>query len=306
MSDDFGVWSPNGTKTMWYKSEVENTGKIKAKHLPKGQVEADLKAKRFLCIHTTIPTFKRVVVKSEMNIKEEDTWKPLSHVFVQYYFEDGVVKDIVVPPHGNSKKGTPFARTKESVKDKIRSASTPGSEGRTKSKTIFTKLVEEKGGLLHVNSPSDIPRNRQQISNAHRCNTKQDDELVTLLLKCNEQAKSDDAFLREVGAAPETLAFFANNWQLNDIKRFCTDEENCSILGTDMTFNVGAYFVTVTVYWHTLLKTGSGVEPAMIGPVLCHQGKDYSSYYPLPSLMVKYCPELKSLQARHRLREGFD
>ena len=94
-----------------------------------------------------------------MNIKEEDTWKPLSHVFVQYYFEDGVVKDIVVPPHGHSKEGTPFARTKESVKDKIRSASTPGSEGRTKSKTIFTKLVEEKGGLLHVNSPSDIPRN---------------------------------------------------------------------------------------------------------------------------------------------------
>ena len=44
---------------------------------------------------------------------------------------------------------------------------------------------------------------------------KQDDELVKLLLKCKEQAKSDDVFLREVGAAPETLAFFANNWQLN-------------------------------------------------------------------------------------------
>ena len=25
LSDDFGVWCPNGTKTMWYKSEVENT-----------------------------------------------------------------------------------------------------------------------------------------------------------------------------------------------------------------------------------------------------------------------------------------
>ena len=40
-----------------------------------------------------------------------------------------------------------------------------------------------------------------------------------------------------------------------------------------------------------------GVEPTMIGPVLLHQGKSYESYFPLPSLIVKYCPELKNLQA---------
>ena len=108
----------------------------------------------------------------------------------------------------------------------------------------------------------------------------------------------EQAYIREVGAAPETFVFLANNWQLNDIMRFCTDKDNCSILGVDVTFNIGPFYVTITVYRHTLLRsTQYGVEPAMIGPILLHQGKSYESYFPLPSLMVKYCPKLKELQA---------
>ena len=35
----------------------------------------------------------------------------------------------------------------------------------------------------------------------------------------------------------------------------------------------------------------------MIGPVFIRQGKSYEYYYPLPSLMVKCCPELRHLKA---------
>ena len=90
----------------------------------------------------------------------------------------------------------------------------------------------------------------------------------------------EQAYIREVGAAPETFVFLANNWQLNDIMRFCTDKDNCSILGVDMTFNIGDFYVTITVYWHTLLRSVQyGVEPA-IGPTLLHQAKSTNHISP--------------------------
>ena len=98
-------------------------------------------------------------------------------------------------------------------------------------------MVQEKGGIMKVKNSSDIPRNRMQISNFNRSPGTNNDDLATLILKCKQQSVSPGtAFVREVGAAPEVYAFLANNWQLNDIQRFCTNDENCSILGIDMTF----------------------------------------------------------------------
>lgn len=68
--------------------------------------------------------------------------------------------DIIVSPHGNSQHKVTFICTKESTKRKIRSAF---DEGRTRSESIFTNLVQKKGGLMNVKSPSDIPKNRFQI-----------------------------------------------------------------------------------------------------------------------------------------------
>ena len=48
LSDDFGVWRPNGTKTLAYKSAVEKSGKVKARHLPKEHTDADLRARRYI------------------------------------------------------------------------------------------------------------------------------------------------------------------------------------------------------------------------------------------------------------------
>ena len=144
-----------------------------------------------------------------------------------------------------------------------------------------------------------MPRNREQIHNFHKnsTSTKQDD-LTVIMFKCKEQSfNANECFIREVCGAPELYVFLCNNLQLNDIVRFCCNEVNCSILGVDMTFNIGDYFVTATVYRHKMLLTNKGVEPCMIRPVLIHQKKTFESYYPLPSLMLKHCPELMNVQA---------
>ena len=73
--------------------------------------EADLVVKRYLYVYPTEEDFKRFVVKVES--KESETgFELMSHIFLQYYFEYGV-KEIIVPPHGNCRNGTPYLRTKE-------------------------------------------------------------------------------------------------------------------------------------------------------------------------------------------------
>lgn len=172
-----------------------------------------------------------------------------------------------------------------------------GSENeRCKSKTIFSHMVEERGGVTKIKSPADVPRDRTQISNFHKnSELKENDDLTTVILLSKEEFKMRDPFIREVIAAPELKIFLCNNQQLSDIRRFCCNPNNAGILGVDMTFNCGEFYVTITVYRHKMLVTDHGNEPCFIGPVLIHQSKSFESYFGLPSLMVKYSPELKNL-----------
>ena len=154
------------------------------------------------------------------------------------------------------------------------------------------------GGVTKIKSPADIPRDRTQISNFHRNQqSKVADDLTALILHTKEEFKTENPFLREIIAAPELKVFLANEQQLIDIRRFCCNPTNAGILGVDMTFNCGEFYVTLTVYRHKMLITDAGVEPCFIGPVLIHQSKTFESYFSLPSLMIKYSPELKDLQA---------
>ena len=46
LSDDFGVWRPSGTKTLFYTTEIDHRGLTKVKHGPKEST--GLRAKRYL------------------------------------------------------------------------------------------------------------------------------------------------------------------------------------------------------------------------------------------------------------------
>ena len=144
LSDDLGVWSPNGTKTLFYARTFRADGGMSVEHMTSAG-EADLAAYRYLYNYPSERSFKRVIVK--VMSKTDDGWLIMPHILLQYYFDNGK-KEIMVSPHGNSRREIPFIRTKESTKRKIKSAST---EGKTKCKSIFTNLVREKGGLMQVN-----------------------------------------------------------------------------------------------------------------------------------------------------------
>ena len=115
------------------------------------------------------------------------------------------------------------------------------------------------------------------------------------LAKSQEQTK--DVFVREVRCAPEFTVFLASNRQLKEIEKYCTNAKNFSILGIDTTFNIGAFYVTVTTYRNPMLVSKNGNEPVMIGPILIHQKKNFESYFKLSSSNLQLCPEMKNLRA---------
>lgn len=101
---------------------------------------------------------------------------------VQYSF-DGPVIEVKIKPHGNAKGDVPFLRTSESTHKRIRNIAV--SE---KPKSAIFTLTKEVGGEIDVDSPSMLPRNRQQISNVRRSHTTHDK---------NVQLCSNASFLKE-------------------------------------------------------------------------------------------------------------
>ena len=298
-ADNLGSWKNDGTKTSHYSTSHKVSKQIKLN--PSSEEQANVLVNRYLYVYPKTPSFKRIVVTVSTRVNNKlsgmEQWDLKSPVFVQYYFADGR-KPIAVPAHGNSKKRKPYFRTKESTKLRIKEKLPDAKNERCKSKTIFSHLVEERGGVTKIKSPADVPRDRTQISNFHKnSELKENDDLTTVILLSKEEFKSGNPFIREVIAAPELKIFLCNNQQLADIRRFCCNPNKAGILGVDMTFNCGEFFVTITVYRHKMLVTDHGNEPCFIGPVLIHQSKSFESYFGLPSLMVKYSPELKNLQA---------
>jgi len=145
LSDDLGVWHPIGTKTYYFRRTFDADGGSTLHPISKDQKnEADLQAKRYLYNYPNEKSFKGIVVKT-LTKSEDDEWKISPHIYVQYYFEGGV-KEIVVPPHGNAKTNTPFVRTKDSTKEKIRTETKSGK----KSKAIVSSILKEQGGILQV------------------------------------------------------------------------------------------------------------------------------------------------------------
>ena len=88
------------------------------------------------------------------------------------------------------------------------------------------------------------------------------------------------------------------NSQLFDIERFCTDRVTFTPLSVDPTFDLGDLSVTVTSYRNLLLKNhATGQNPVMIGPMLVHGRKLFSSYHFFASSLVSLKPSISHLQA---------
>ena len=123
-----------------------------------------------------------------------------------------------------------------------------------------------------MRSCSDFPRDRKQVTN--------------LKYSKKHQLVEDD-IIELISVIPEKIVSLMNDRQLNDIKRFCTSNKAIPILGVDPTYNFGQCFVTITMYGHLQFLTKENVNPLMLDPTIIHTRKEYQSYFPLPSEMLR-------------------
>ena len=93
-----------------------------------------------------------------------------------------------------------------------------------------------------------LPRNRQQISNIRRSHCAHDKNvLYSVMLECKLTQGKDNAFVRDVKAAPpQSILFF--DWQLRDMERFLTDNRQFGVLTVDTTFNLGEFYMTILTH----------------------------------------------------------
>ena len=204
---------------------------------------------------------------------------------------------IIQKPHGNTKSvnAQPFIRTTPSTLQKLKQCIKVQPP-----KQAVANVTKQKGGIVKLNAVGDIPRNQKQAYNitSKKCDD-DDDALLSVMAMCKlSMGKGDDPFVRIVTSAPEPMCVLSTNSQLFDIERFCTDAVTFTPLSVDPTFDLGDFSVTVTSYRNLLLKNRTtGQNPVMIGPMLVHRRKLFSSYHFFASSLVSLKPSISHLQA---------
>jgi len=72
----------------------------------------------------------------------------------------------------------------------------------------------------------------------------------------------------------DAIHLLANNQQLNDMTRFCTNANQCYELGIDPIFNLSEFNVTIIIYRHLKpIDRHTKKPPVLVGLMLIHQKK---------------------------------
>lgn len=211
--------------------------------------------------------------------------QPHRYCLVVYYLPEGFKPQIL--PHGNSKSTKPFYPTLPSTIQKMKEESVKGIGP----KKIVSNVSASVGGIMSANDSCELPRGEQQASKIKSrmklsSSPISNDEFAVVLHKASMEDKSGQ-FIREVKCLREPSIVVATERQLNDIVRFCTVPNNFSVLTIDPTFCLGDFDVTVITYRHNLLISRQAKQPpAIIGPVLVHYKKTFSTYLYFASALV--------------------
>ena len=218
----------------------------------------------------------------------------LNRAFVQYSFSDKP-HPILQKPHGNSKCAKPFVRTTPSTLQKLKEC----RKTNEPPKLAVSNVTKEKGGIVSAKAIGDIPRNRRQVYNMKQPKGDDGDALLSIMAMCKQSMdKDEEPFVQMVTLAPEPMCVLCTDNQLSDIDRFCTNSASFCPLSVDPTFNLGEFSVTVTSFCNILLKNQrTGKNPVMIGPMLVHRRKLFSSYHFFAFTLVSLKPSLCNLQA---------
>ena len=117
------------------------------------------------------------------------------------------------------------------------------------------------------------------MKNSRRSEHKRDTNgLYSVMLQCKVSEGKEDAFVGNVMAAPEPQCLLFTEWQLNDLSRFVTNQNQFLIFTADTTYDLGDCCVTLTTYQHLLLEgTTTMKHPHFLGPIV-HQRKNFSAF----------------------------
>ncbi|XP_078701425.1 uncharacterized protein LOC144927697 isoform X2 [Branchiostoma floridae x Branchiostoma belcheri] len=251
-------------------------------------------------------TLKRTSLsyRSDDRLKKAVVWakngsgEELPYVFVQYRYI-GEPFQVTRKPHGNSKKSsTPYVRCNPSTLEMfIDQKKGNPIAGPSKICYAVTKAVGSSEG---VSTQCKLPRGRQQVTDTLRKsstgnNTQADDPVFRALLFMQEEGAKDNYHQGFVRTPQSSVHFLFNSRQINDIATFCTIDDNPAILGADITFKCGDFWLLGTTYKHLNLKLkGTDASPVMIGPMSLVQDKNKESYIQLFQKIVRTKPELQN------------
>ena len=296
--DDLGAWLCTGSKKFLYSKDDKGV-------CHKLQDEGDCPSDHVLHIvqrqffsNKSLPSLR----KSIINARQASSTSPQDLAIIQYIFTEAE-QEVSVKTHGNA-KGTgarAFKRTMQSTRDFVR-----GKLKELPPRQVIHSIVEERGGILKVESAGEFPRDRAQVYNLNKQVKRQKvdvafsaDPLLQVLAKAKEeqQGPKENIFIREIPLFPEPIIFLATEQQLTDIVRFCTNPEAFCILGIDCTFQIADFYFTFCTYRNLMLTNSNGVHPVCIGPGILHKQKLLTSYKTLPLLMTKYNKETSGVLA---------
>ena len=135
---------------------------------------------------------------------------------IQYYF-DGPEVEIKIKPHGNSKSASPLFHTSESAKKLHRELAATNMP-----KEVVYQATLMQCGEIEAKGMSSLPRNCQQIANYIRVERKRDDNvLYSVMLECKLAQGTQEAFVRDVKAAPDPQCVLFFDWQIDMTPEIC-------------------------------------------------------------------------------------
>ena len=115
------------------------------------------------------------------------------------------------------------------------------------------------------------------------------------MLECKLTQGKDDAFVRNIKAAPSPQSILFFDWQLRYMERFLTNIRQFGVLTVDKTFNLGEFYVTIVTYPQLMLHdVNTRKHPTMVGPVLIHQQTDFASFYNFAATLISHNKKLRS------------
>ena len=230
--------------------------------------------------------------------KFTDSDEKLSNYILLEYQFDEKEHDFLISSHGIAKVSKAYKRTQKSTMDNIK------TDARlSKPRVVFDELTEKNGGIHSCKSIGALPRDRKQVENvrARLSSTlaSNGDPLLAVILKCKEDDREDvtNSFVRKVVAAPEPAAVLFLDKQLDNISKFCCNNDYWSPLQVDPTFDLGQFSVTTSQYENFLVvNRRTGEHPSMMGPLLVHYRKSKSSFNVLVDAMIDKQPNIKNLR----------